>query len=139
MAQTFEQLTGASEGRFKSIERDYSHADVVKLSGSVVVDHTLARRGANKLWDLLTNEDYVHTLGAMTGNQAMQQVRAGLKAIYLSGWQVAADSNTAGSMYPDQSIYPANSGPELARRINKTLLRRAPGPLGANPITQVLF
>ena len=123
MDRTFEDLTGAAEGRFDTISRDYTMADVEALSGSVVVDHTLARRGANRLWDMLHTEDYVHTLGAMTGNQAMQQVRAGLKAIYLSGWQVAADSNTAGSMYPDQSIYPANSGPELARRINRTLAR----------------
>lgn len=123
MAQTFEQLTGAAEDRFKTTTRDYSMEDVTKLSGSVAIDYTLARRGANRLWDLLLHEDYVHTLGAMTGNQAMQQVRAGLKAIYLSGWQVAADSNSAGSMYPDQSIYPANSGPELARRINRTLAR----------------
>lgn len=123
MDRTFEELTGAAEGRFNTTSRDYTMADVEALSGSVVVDHTLARRGANRLWDMLNTEDYVHTLGAMTGNQAMQQVRAGLKAIYLSGWQVAADSNTAGSMYPDQSIYPANSGPELARRINRTLAR----------------
>jgi len=123
MDRTFEELTGAAAGRFDTTSRDYTMADVEALSGSVVVDHTLARRGANRLWDMLNTEDYVHTLGAMTGNQAMQQVRAGLKAIYLSGWQVAADSNTAGSMYPDQSIYPANSGPELARRINRTLAR----------------
>ena len=83
----------------------------------------MARRGAEKLWKLLQTEDYVHTLGAMTGNQAMQQVRAGLKAIYLSGWQVAADSNNANAMYPDQSLYPADSGPALAKRINKTLQR----------------
>ena len=123
MTEIFDTLTGAKQGRFHSTNRDYTIEDVVKLSGSVVADYTFARRGANRLWDMLHTEDYVHTLGAMTGNQAMQQVRAGLKAIYLSGWQVAADSNTAGSMYPDQSIYPANSGPELARRINKTLAR----------------
>ena len=121
--QAFESLTRAAEGRFEGVKRDYSMADVQRLSGSVRMDYTLAQRGANRLWELLKTEDYVNTLGAMTGNQAMQQVRAGLKAIYLSGWQVAADSNTAGSMYPDQSIYPANSGPELARRINKTLAR----------------
>ena len=97
--------------------------DVKKLSGSVQIEHSLARHGANKLWDLLNTEDYVHSLGAMSGNQAMQMVRAGLKAIYLSGWQVAADANTAGAMYPDQSLYPANSGPELARKINRTLQR----------------
>ena len=119
----FEELTGSHADRFKNVRRDYDMAEVNRLSGSVHVEHTLARRGADKLWSLLNTEDYVNTLGAMTGNQAMQQVRAGLKAIYLSGWQVAADANTAGSMYPDQSIYPANSGPELAKRINKTLLR----------------
>ena len=123
MTQTFETWTGAEKGRFDNTVRDYTLQDVQKLSGSLLIEHTLARRGADKLWHLLNTEDYVHTLGAMTGNQAMQQVRAGLKAIYLSGWQVAADSNTAGSMYPDQSIYPANSGPELARRINSTLIR----------------
>lgn len=123
MTNSFETHVKAATGRFAHKQRDYSMEDVVKLSGSVTPDHTLARRGADKLWHLLQTEDYVNTLGAMTGNQAMQQVRAGLKAIYLSGWQVAADSNTAGSMYPDQSIYPANSGPELARRINRTLTR----------------
>ena len=123
MTQTFETWTGAEKGRFDNTVRDYTLQDVQKLSGSLLIEHTLARRGADKLWHLLNTEDYVHTLGVMTGNQAMQQVRAGLKAIYLSGWQVAADSNTAGSMYPDQSIYPANSGPELARRINSTLIR----------------
>ena len=123
MRREFESLTSAEQGRFENTARDYSLEDVKRLSGSVAIEHTLARRGADKLWHLLNTEDYVHTLGAMTGNQAMQQVRAGLKAIYLSGWQVAADSNTAGSMYPDQSIYPANSGPELARRINRTLMR----------------
>ena len=123
MTNSFETHVKAAAGRFAHKQRDYSMEDVVKLSGSVTPEHTLARRGADKLWHLLQTEDYVNTLGAMTGNQAMQQVRAGLKAIYLSGWQVAADSNTAGSMYPDQSIYPANSGPELARRINRTLTR----------------
>ena len=123
MTNSFETHVKAAAGRFAHKQRDYSMEDVVKLSGSVTPEHTLARRGADKLWHLLQTEDYVNTLGAMTGNQAMQQVRAGLKAIYLSGWQVAADLNTAGSMYPDQSIYPANSGPELARRINRTLTR----------------
>ena len=123
MTNSFETHVKAAAGRFAHKQRDYSMEDVVKLSGSVTPENTLARRGADKLWHLLQTEDYVNTLGAMTGNQAMQQVRAGLKAIYLSGWQVAADSNTAGSMYPDQSIYPANSGPELARRINRTLTR----------------
>jgi isocitrate lyase len=120
---TFESHVGAAAGRFDGIKRDYSMADVEKLSGSVKIEHSLARNGANKLWSLLDSEDYVHSLGAMTGNQAMQMVRAGLKAIYLSGWQVAADANTAGGMYPDQSLYPANSGPELARKINRTLQR----------------
>ena len=123
MEQAFEELTRSDKGRFEDTVRDYSLEDVRQLSGSVAIEHTLARMGSEKLWRLLNTEEYVHTLGAMTGNQAMQQVRAGLKAIYLSGWQVAADSNTAGSMYPDQSIYPANSGPELARRINRTLMR----------------
>ena len=123
MGQAFEELTRSDQGRFENTVRDYSLEDVRQLSGSVAIEHTLARVGSEKLWRLLNTEEYVHTLGAMTGNQAMQQVRAGLKAIYLSGWQVAADSNTAGSMYPDQSIYPANSGPELARRINRTLMR----------------
>ena len=119
----FETLTNAASGRFANTKRDYSIKEVNNLKGSVKIDHSIARQGADKLWHLLKTEDYVNTLGAMTGNQAMQQVRAGLKAIYLSGWQVAADSNTASSMYPDQSIYPANSGPELARQINNTLLR----------------
>lgn len=120
---TFEELTSASQGRFDNITRPYTIKDVEKLRGSVVVKHTLAERGANRLWELLHNEDYVAALGAVTGNQAMQMVRAGLKAIYLSGWQVAADNNTAGTTYPDQSLYPANAGPELAKRINKTLQR----------------
>ncbi len=119
----FETLTQAAPNRFANVKRDYTMDDVKKLSGSVKVEHSLARLAAEKMWNLLHTEDYVNTLGAMTGNQAMQQVRAGLKAIYLSGWQVAADSNTASGMYPDQSIYPANSGPELAKRINRTLLR----------------
>jgi isocitrate lyase len=113
----------APEGRFDGIDRPYSPADVEKLRGSVVISQTLAERGANRLWELLKTEDYINSLGAMTGNQAMQQVRAGLKAIYLSGWQVAADANTAGTMYPDQSLYPANAAPELVRRINRTLQR----------------
>ena len=121
--QAFETHSRAASGRFANTERDYSMEDVARLSGSMNFDYTLARHGADKLWHLLHTEDYVPSLGAMTGNQAMQMVRAGLKAIYLSGWQVAADSNTAGGMYPDQSLYPANSGPELARRINRTLQR----------------
>ncbi|WP_019816092.1 isocitrate lyase [Saccharomonospora saliphila] len=109
--------------RWADVKRSYSAADVVKLRGSVVEEHTLARRGAEKLWDLLHNEDYIHALGALTGNQAVQQVRAGLKAIYLSGWQVAADANLAGQTYPDQSLYPANSVPAVVRRINNALGR----------------
>src|SRR6202035_455696 len=91
--------------------------------GSLRIEHTLARRGAEKLWQLLQDEDYVAALGALTGNQAMQQVKAGLKAIYVSGWQVAADANLAGQMYPDQSLYPANSVPEVVSRINRALQR----------------
>ena len=109
--------------RFEGIERTYSPEDVARLRGSVIISHTLAEMGANRLWELLHTEDYVTALGAMTGNQAMQMVRAGVKAIYLSGWQVAADANTAGAMYPDQSLYPANSAPELVRGINRTLQR----------------
>ncbi|MBX9858769.1 MAG: isocitrate lyase [Sphingomonas sp.] len=120
---TFEDLIPAPIGRFDGITRPYTPEDVAKLRGSVLVEHTLARKGANKLWELLHTEDYVNSLGALSGNQAMQMVRAGLKAIYLSGWQVAADNNTAGAMYPDQSLYPANAGPELARKINNTLQR----------------
>ncbi|MBA0125033.1 isocitrate lyase [Haloechinothrix sp. YIM 98757] len=109
--------------RWKGITRPYSAADVVKLRGSVVEENTYARRGAEKLWDLLNNEDYIHALGALTGNQAVQQVRAGLQAIYLSGWQVAGDANLAGQTYPDQSLYPANSVPAVVRRINNALAR----------------
>ena len=120
---SFDQLVPAPTGRFDGITRGYSAAEVEALRGSVVVEQTLARRGANRLWELLKRDEPVRALGAVTGNQAMQQVRAGLDAIYLSGWQVAADANTAGAMYPDQSLYPANAGPELARRINRTLQR----------------
>ena len=109
--------------RWQGIERPYSPADVNRLRGSVVVEHTLARMGAERLWELLHTEDYVPSLGALTGNQAVQQVRAGLKAIYLSGWQVAADANLAGQMYPDQSLYPANSVPAVVKRINQALQR----------------
>ena len=120
---TFAELVPAPAGRFDGIERPYSVEDVLKLRGSVTVAQTLAERGANRLWELLHSEPYINALGAVTGNQAMQMVRAGLKAIYLSGWQVAADANTAGAMYPDQSLYPANAAPELCRRINRTLQR----------------
>jgi len=116
-------IPSAPEGRFDGIRRPYSAADVDRLRGSVQIQHTLAERGAQRLWQLLNGRPYVHSLGAMTGNQAMQMARAGLEAIYLSGWQVAADSNVAGAMYPDQSLYPANSGPELCRRINRTFQR----------------
>ena len=109
--------------RWKGIKRGYTAADVVRLRGSLQVEHTLARRGAVKLWNLLHTEPFVNTLGALTGNQAMQQVKAGLKAIYLSGWQVAGDANIAGEMYPDQSLYPANSVPQVVRRINNTFVR----------------
>jgi isocitrate lyase len=119
----FGLVVAAPEGRFEGNERPYSVEDVLKLRGSIPIEHTLARRGALKLWELLNQDEPVRALGALSGNQAMQMVRAGLEAIYLSGWQVAADSNVSGSMYPDQSLYPANSGPELARKINKTLSR----------------
>src|SRR6476619_2766991 len=109
--------------RFDGIRRDYGAADVERLSGSVRIEYTLARLGAERLWKLLRERPFVRTLGALTGNQAMQQVKAGLEAIYLSGWQVAADSNLAGQMYPDQSLYPANSAPQVVRRINAALQR----------------
>ena len=113
----------ATNPRWKGIKRTYSAADVVRLRGSVRIEHTLARRGAEKLWSLVNTEPFVNTLGALTGNQAMQQVKAGLKAIYLSGWQVAGDANIAGQMYPDQSLYPANSVPMVVKRINNTFTR----------------
>ena len=109
--------------RWKGVVRNYTAADVVRLRGSVRIEHTLAERGAEKLWSLVNDEPYVNALGALTGNQAMQQVKAGLKAIYLSGWQVAGDANAAGEMYPDQSLYPANSVPLVVRRINNTFQR----------------
>ncbi|CAM3996101.1 isocitrate lyase [Mesobacillus zeae] len=109
--------------RWKGIERPYSAEEVIKLRGSVDIEHTLARRGAEKLWQLINEEDFVNALGALTGNQAVQQVKAGLKAIYLSGWQVAADANLSGHMYPDQSLYPANSVPAVVKRINQALQR----------------
>ena len=109
--------------RWKGITRPYSAEDVIRLRGSIDIEHTLARRGAEKLWSSLHTEDYINALGALTGNQAMQQVKAGLQAIYLSGWQVAADANLSGHMYPDQSLYPANSVPAVVKRINQTLQR----------------
>jgi isocitrate lyase len=113
----------AENPRWKNVTRPYSASDVVRLRGSLPVEHTLARHGATKLWKMVNEEPFVNSLGALTGNQAMQQVRAGLKAIYLSGWQVAADANLAGEMYPDQSLYPANSVPAVVRRINNALMR----------------
>src|SRR5260370_701773 len=121
---SFDELVpSAANGRFAGVHRPYRPSDVLRLRGSLRIQHTLAELGANRLWSLLQREPYVAALGAMSGNQAMQMVKAGLKAIYLSGWQVAADNNLAGAMYPDQSLYPSNSGPELCRRINRTLLR----------------
>src|SRR5487761_414889 len=111
------------EQRWQGIRRPYSPADVLRLRGSVQIEHTLARLGAERLWKSLQTEDFVNALGALTGNQAMQQVKAGLKAIYLSGWQVAADANLAGQMYPDQSLYPSNSVPRVVRSINQALQR----------------
>jgi len=119
----FSDIVPAPRGRFEGIERPYSAEEVLRLRGSIPIEHSLARRGALRLWELLRSDEPVRALGAVTGNQAMQMVRAGLKAIYLSGWQAAADANTACSMYPDQSLYPANTGPELARRINRALQR----------------
>jgi isocitrate lyase len=113
----------AASPRWRSAERAFSAHDVIRLRGSVQEEHTLARLGAERLWKLLHESDFVPSLGAVTGNQAVQQVRAGLPAIYLSGWQVAADANQAGQTYPDQSLYPANSVPEVVRRINNALLR----------------
>lgn len=112
-----------SNPRWKGIERPYTAEDVERLRGTLQVEHTLAKQGATRLWELLKSEPYVKALGAMTGNQAIQQVSAGLQAIYVSGWQVAADANDAGQMYPDQSLYPANSVPTLVRRINQALTR----------------
>lgn len=112
-----------NDERWKGIVRPYDADQVVRLRGSIQIEYTLARMGAERLWNLLHTEDYINTLGALTGNQAMQQVKAGLKAIYLSGWQVAGDANLAGQMYPDQSLYPANSVPHVVKRINQALQR----------------
>ncbi len=112
-----------SNPRWRGLQRPYSAEDVYRLRGTVQIEYTLARRGAEKLWKLVNEEAFVNALGALTGNQAMQQVKAGLKAIYLSGWQVAADANLAGEMYPDQSLYPSDSVPAVVRRINNTLMR----------------
>jgi isocitrate lyase len=117
------EASWAADPRWAGTERTYTAADVIKLRGSVQEEHTLAKMGAERLWSLLHDQDYVHALGALTGNQAVQQVKAGLRAIYLSGWQVAADANVAGQTYPDQSLYPVNSVPQVVRRINNALLR----------------
>src|SRR5438094_8384670 len=113
----------SSDERWSGIERTYTAEEVVRLRGSVVEEHTLAQLGARRLWQLIRGERPVHALGALTGGQAVQMVRAGLEAIYLSGWQVAADANLAGSTYPDQSLYPVNSVPSLVKRLNNALLR----------------
>jgi len=117
------KLDWTNNPRWAGIKRNYTAEDVVRLRGTVHVEHSLARLGAEKLWKSLHTDDFVNALGALTGNQAMQQVKAGLKAIYLSGWQVAADANLAGQMYPDQSLYPADSVPAVVKRINNALLR----------------
>ncbi|MBA8887368.1 isocitrate lyase [Dokdonella fugitiva] len=117
------KLDWSNNPRWHGVTRNYTAEDVVRLRGTIAVEHSLARLGAEKLWGSLHREPFVNALGALTGNQAMQQVKAGLKAIYLSGWQVAADANIAGEMYPDQSLYPANSVPMVVKRINNTLLR----------------
>jgi isocitrate lyase len=123
LAQDCLNYEWANNPRWRGIERPYSPEDVLRLRGSVHIEHTLARLGAERLWEMLKTESYVNALGAVTGNQAVQQVQAGLKAIYVSGWQVAADANDAGQMYPDQSLYPADSVPNLCRRINSALQR----------------
>ena len=113
----------AENPRWKNVKRTYSAEDVLRLRGSVQIEHTIARVGAERLWKLMNETDYVNALGALSGGQAVQQVEAGLQAIYASGWQVAADANVAGQMYPDQSLYPANSVPELVRKLNNSLQR----------------
>src|ERR1700739_393356 len=123
LAQAAMEQDWKTNSRWNDIERPYTAEDVLRLRGSIHIEHTLARVGAERLWELLHNEPYVPALGAMSGNQAVQQVQAGLKAVYVSGWQVAADANNAGTMYPDQSLYPADSVPNLCRRINNALQR----------------
>jgi len=123
LAQAAMNQDWASNPRWKGVERSYTAEDVLRLRGSIHIEHTLARMGAERMWELLQTDAYINALGAMTGNQAVQQVQAGLKAIYVSGWQVAADANNAGTMYPDQSLYPADSVPNLCRRINNALQR----------------
>lgn len=117
------KLNWDSALRWKGIRRNFSADEVLRLRGSFKIEHTIASLGSQRLWELLNTEDYISALGALTGNQAVQQVRAGLMAIYLSGWQVAADANSAGQMYPDQSLYPVNSVPEVVKRINHSLVR----------------
>lgn len=117
------EASWSKDERWRGISRPYKPEDVLRLKGSIDIEYTLAKRGSEKLWTLLHHEKYVNALGALTGNQAMQQVKAGLKAIYLSGWQVAADANLSGHMYPDQSLYPANSVPQVVKRINQALQR----------------
>ena len=131
----------AEDERWRGVKRPYSAEEVIRYRGSMAIEHTLARRGAERLWKLLHTEDYVHALGAVTGNQAVQMVAAGLKSIYVSGWQVAADANLAGQMYPDQSLYPADSVPALVRRINHALQRadqisHAGGPPGRHRLVR---
>src|SRR3954470_4275078 len=127
LAYAFDRSTPAEPiqdpNRFRGIVRPYKEADVERLRGSIVIRHTLAEMGAQRLWRLLQSESYVAALGALTGNQAVQMARAGLKAIYLSGWQVAADANSAGQMYPDQSLYPVDSVPNVVKKINQALVR----------------
>ena len=123
MTETTQNPITFTDERWKGITRPYTAADVERLQGSFRIEHSIARMGAERLWKLMHERPYVQALGALTGNQAVQQVRAGLEAVYLSGWQVAADANMAGTMYPDQSLYPANSVPEVVRKINNALLR----------------
>ncbi len=129
MNETFKQQMRTMQNdwntnpRWRNVKRPYSPEDVLKLRGSIKIEHTLARMGAERLWELINTTDYVNALGALTGNQAVQMVEAGLKAIYISGWQTAADANTSGHMYPDQSLYPVDSVPALSRRINNALMR----------------
>ena len=117
------EIEWAENPRWQGVERSFCAEDVVRLRGSLAIEHTLARRGAERLWQMLGEEPYVNALGALTGNQAMQMAKAGLKSIYLSGWQVAADANNAGTMYPDQSLYPADSVPTVVRNINNAFRR----------------
>lgn len=137
---SFDDLVpNAPKGRFDGIERNYSPEEVERLKGSIDIAYTLAERGANKLWESLKTEPFINALGALSGNQAIQMAKAGLKAIYLSGWQVAGDSNVAGQVYPDQSLYPANSGPELAKRINNALRRADQVEFSENDVKRDYF